>query len=81
MVATVLTLLWRQVPGVQELTRLLARKIYCGVVPLTFPAIAIKDFSFQQNYSSEHLKIYYRSYNRMATHCTQRPLPDSVKFT
>jgi len=26
MVATVLTLLWRQVPGVQELTRLLARE-------------------------------------------------------
>ncbi len=26
MVAAVLTLLWRQVPGVQELTRLLARE-------------------------------------------------------
>ncbi len=26
MVAVVLTLLWRQVPGVQELTRLLARE-------------------------------------------------------
>jgi len=30
MVATVLTLLWRQVPGVQELTRLLAREdLWC----------------------------------------------------
>lgn len=32
MVAVVLTLLWRQVPGVQELTRLLAREnlLWCG---------------------------------------------------
>ena len=33
MVAAVLTLLWRQVPGVQELNRLLAREglLWCGV--------------------------------------------------
>ena len=34
MVALVLTLLWRQVPSVHELTRLLARETCCGAKPL-----------------------------------------------
>lgn len=51
MIAAVLTLLWRNVPGVQDLTRLLAREGFLWIKPtevtqkalserfLTFPAI------------------------------------------
>jgi len=53
MIAAVLTLLWRNVPGVQDLTRLLAREGFLWVKPievtqkaiserfLTFPAILL----------------------------------------
>ncbi len=42
MVAAVLTLLWRQVPGVQELTRLLARVdlLWCRATKVTQQALS-----------------------------------------
>ena len=82
MVAAVLTLLWRQVPGVQELTRLLAREdlLWCcrTVVAqqslserfLVFPAEL-----FERVFKDLLPKLQFNLQQRL-----RRPLPDSVKF-
>lgn len=48
MVAAVLTLLWRQVPGVQELNRLLAREgfLWCRVTKVAQQSLFSLIFSF-----------------------------------
>lgn len=48
MVAAVLTLLWRQVPGVQELTRLLAREdlLWCHATNVSQQSLSLLVFSF-----------------------------------
>lgn len=48
MVAVVLTLVWRQVPGVQELTRLLAREnlLWCKATQVTQQALSERFLSF-----------------------------------
>ncbi len=61
MVAAVLTLLWRDVPGVTELTRLLAREgvLWCNPTQISRTAQYLIDFShFLPNYSREYLRIY-----------------------
>jgi hypothetical protein len=82
MVAAVLTLLWRQVPGVHELTRLLAREdlLWCcrTVVAqqslserfLVFPAEL-----FERVFKDLLPKLQFNWQQRI-----RRPLPDSVKF-
>lgn len=45
MMAAVLTLLWRNVAGVRELTRMLEREGFCGVCPNMYPnRLSPKDF-------------------------------------
>jgi hypothetical protein len=48
MVAAVLTLLWRQVPGVQELTRILAREdlLWCRATKVTQQALSARFLTF-----------------------------------
>lgn len=48
MVAAVLTLLWRQVPGVQELTRLLAREdlLWCPCTKVSQQALSERFLTF-----------------------------------
>ena len=82
MLAYVLTLLWRNVPGVQELTRLLHKEGFLWVEAtkvtqkalskrfLTFPAIL-----FEKVFKEllPHLQQQWNSRQK-------RPLPDSVSF-
>ncbi|NJO98156.1 MAG: IS4 family transposase [Pleurocapsa sp. CRU_1_2] len=83
MVAAVVTLLWRDVPGVTELTRLLETEgfLWCGKIKvsqqalsqrfLTFPAIL-----FERIFSEILPKLKQRWLTRK-----NRPLPPSVQFT
>ena len=83
MVAAVLTLLWRDVPGVTELTRLLETEgfLWCGKAKvsqqalsqrfLTFPAIL-----FERIFTEILPTLKIRWSNRH-----NRPLPESVQFT
>ena len=83
MVAMVLTLLWRDVAGVRELTRMLAREGFLWCSPtqvsqqaisqrfLTFPAVLFERV-FQQLLPK--LREAWQKRNR-------RPLPESVEFT
>ena len=83
MVAAVLTLLWRDVPGVSELTRLLETEgfLWCGPTKvsqqalsqrfLTFPAIL-----FERIFHELLPNLKLRWSNRH-----NRPLPESVQFT
>lgn len=83
MVAAVLTLLWRQVPGVTELTRILNREGFLWCEPqkvnqqalsqrfLTFPAILFEK-TFKELLPELRKNWLLRS---------KRPLPDSIQFT
>ena len=83
MIAAVLTLLWRNVPSVTELTRLLNREGFLWVKAqkvsqkalsgrfLTFPSIL-----FEEVFQELLPKLKQRWQNRLS-----RPLPDSVYFT
>ena len=82
MVAAVLTLLWRQVPGAQELNRLLAREglLWCNPTKvaqqslserfLVFPAEL-----FERVFKDLLPKLQFNWQQRL-----RRPLPNSVKF-
>ncbi len=83
MVAAVLTLLWRDVPGVTELTRLLETEgfLWCGKIKvsqqalsqrfLTFPAVL-----FERIFTEILPKLKQRWLNRQ-----NRPLAPSIQFT
>ncbi len=83
MVAAVLTLLWRDVPGVTELTRLLETEgfLWCGNIKvsqqalsqrfLTFPAVLFERIFIE---ILPTLKIRWSNRHN-------RPLPESVQFT
>ncbi len=83
MTAAILTLLWRNVPSVNELTRILNREGFLWVNPttvsqkalserfLTFPSIL-----FEKVFKELLPKLKKRWQNR-----TNRPLPDSVCFS
>jgi hypothetical protein len=82
MVAAVLTLLWRNVPGVQELTRLLHKEGFLWIEAnqvtqkalstrfLTFPAILFEKVLLELLF---HLRQQW-------TNRQQRPVPESVNF-
>jgi hypothetical protein len=83
MVAAVLTLLWRDVAGVAELTRMLAREgfLWCSPKVVSQQAIAQRFLTFPAQLFEKvfkdllpHLKANW--YTR-----TGRPLPESVQFT
>ena len=83
MVAAILTLLWRDVAGVRELTRILARDGFLWCSPtqvsqqaisqrfLTFPAILFKKV-FQELLPELREKWHRRN---------NRPMPESIQFT
>jgi hypothetical protein len=83
MVAVVLTLLWRQVPGVQELNRLLAREnlLWC-------PATKVAQQSLSERFLVFPAELFERVFKDLLPQLQlnwqqrlRRPLPDSVKFT
>lgn len=83
MVAAILTMLWRDVAGVRELTRMLAREgfLWCDPLKVSQQALSKRFLTFPaelfENVFQEILPLLkekWQSRNR-------RPLPESVQFT
>ncbi|RME57743.1 IS4 family transposase [Candidatus Parcubacteria bacterium] len=82
MVAAVLTMLWRQVPSVHELTRMLAREdlLWCQAVKVSQQALSQRFLIFPAELFERVLKeilpqLQSRWYERRA-----RPLPESLAY-
>ncbi len=82
MVAVVLTLLWRQVPGVQELTRLLAREnlLWCCATKVSQQSLSERFLVFPAELFERVFKNLLPQLQYNWQQRTKRPLPDSVKF-
>ena len=83
MVAAVLTLLWRDVAGVTELTRILAREgfLWCNPTQVSQQAVSNRFLSFPA-------ELFERVFKDLLPHLKSawhkrkhRPLPESVQFT
>ena len=82
MVAAVLTLLWRQVPGVQELTRLLAREdlLWCPCTKVSQQALSERFLTFPAELFERVFKDLLPQLQQNWLQRSKRPLPDSIKF-
>lgn len=82
MVAAVLTLLWRQVPSVQELTRLLAREdlLWCRATKVAQQSLSERFLVFPAELFEGVFKDLLPQLQHNWQQRTQRPLPDSIKF-
>ena len=83
MLAAVLTLLWRDVAGVRELTRMLAREgfLWCSPTQVSQQAISQRFLTFPAELFERVFKQLLPEL-RQAWHLrTRRPLPESVQFT
>ena len=82
MVAAVLTLLWRQVPGVQELNRLLAREglLWCSVTKVAQQSLSERFLVFPSELFERVFKDLLPQLQLNWQRRLKRPLPDSVKF-
>ena len=83
MVAAVLTMLWRDVAGVRELTRMLAREgfLWCDRLQVSQQALSKRFLTFPadlfENVLSEILPSLEEKWHKR----NHRPLPESVQFT
>src|SRR4028119_1120632 len=82
MVAAVLTLLWRQVPSVQELTRLLAREnlLWCCATKVSQQAFAERFLTFPAELFERVFKDLLPQLQQNWQQRHKRPLPDSINF-
>ena len=83
MVAAVLTLLWRDVAGVTELTRMLAREgfLWCSPKTVSQQAISQRFLTFPAGLFEKIFKDLL-PHLRAASHTRKsRPIPESVQFT
>jgi hypothetical protein len=82
MIAAVLTLLWRNVPGVQDLTRLLAREGFLWIKPteVTQKALSERFLSFPAILVEKVLKELLPQLRQKSHERINRPLPESVQF-
>ncbi len=82
MMAAVLTLLWRQVPGVQELTRLLAREdlLWCRATKVSQQALSERFLTFPAELFERVFKDLLPKFQQNWRQRSKRPLPDSIKF-
>ena len=82
MVAAVLTLLWRQVPGVQELNRLLAREdlLWCRATNVAQQSLAQRFLVFPAELFERVFKDLLPRLQLNWQQRIKRSLPDSVKF-
>lgn len=82
MVAAVLTLLWRQVPSVQELTRLLAREdlLWCRATKIAQQSLAERFLVFPAELFERVFKDLLPQLQQNWQQRQRRPVPDSVKF-
>jgi len=83
MMAAVLTLLWRDVAGVRELTRMLARDgfLWCNPTKVSQQAVSQRFLTFPSELLEQVFKDLLPSL-RTAWHSrNKRPLPESLQFT
>jgi hypothetical protein len=82
MVAAVLSLLWRQVAGVQELTRLLAREdlLWCPCTKVSQQALSPKFLTFPAELFERVFKDLLPQFQQNSRQRNKRPLPDSIQF-
>ena len=83
MVAAVLTLLWRDVPGVTELTRILAREgfLWCNPTQISQQAVSSRFLTFPAELFERVLKDLLPHLKSAWDKREHRPLPESVQFT
>jgi hypothetical protein len=83
MVAAVLTLLWRDVAGVTELTRLLAREgfLWCNPTQVSQQAISSRFLTFPAELLERVFKDLVPHLRSSWQKRKHRPLPESVQFT
>jgi hypothetical protein len=82
MVAAVLTILWRQVPSVHELTRMLAREdlLWCQVVKVSQQALSQRFLSFPAVLFEGVLKELLPQLRQRWQQRQRRPLPESITY-
>jgi Transposase DDE domain len=82
MVAAVLTLLWRDVAGVTELTRMLAREgfLWCAPTQVTQQALSQRFLTFPAQIFERIFKGLLPAFERKWHNRQQRPLPESIQF-
>lgn len=82
MVAVVLTLLWRQVPGVQELTRLLAREdlLWCRATKVSQQALSERFLTFPSQVFERVFQDLLPELQRRWQQRSKRPVPESINF-
>ncbi len=83
MVAAVLTLLWRDVPGVTELTRILAREgfLWCNPPQISQQAVSNRFLSFPAELFERVFKDLLPNLKSSWSKRKRRPLPESVQYT
>ena len=81
-VAAVLTLLWRQVPSVQELTRLLAREdlLWCRAIKVSQQALSERFLTLTAELFKRVFKDLLPNFQQNWWQRDKRTLPDSIKF-
>lgn len=81
MVAAVLTLLWRDVPGVNELTRMLAREgvLWCSPTQVSQQAISQRFLTFPASLFESVFKQLLPRLRESWQQRHKRPLPESVQ--
>jgi hypothetical protein len=83
MVAAVLTMLWRDVAGVRELTRMLAREgfLWCDRLQVSQQALSKRFLTFPADLFEKVLSEILPSLEEKWHQRNHRPLPESVQFT
>jgi len=82
MVAAVLTILWRQVPSVRELTRMLAREdlLWCQAVKVSQQALSQRFLAFPAELFERVLKELLPDLKERWHQRQERPLPESLAY-
>jgi hypothetical protein len=82
MVAAVLTLLWRDVAGVRELTRMLGREgfLWCEPTQVSQQAISQRFLTFPAELFERVFKELLPEFSKKWHSRKQRPLPQSIEF-
>ena len=83
MVAAVLTLIWRDVAGVRELSRILAREgfLWCEPTQVSQQALSQRFLTFPAEIFERVFKELLPEFEQRWHSRKQRPLPESIQFT
>jgi hypothetical protein len=83
MVAAVLTMLWRDVAGVTELTRMLVRDgfLWCSPTEVSQQAVSQRFLTFPSELFERVFKDLLPHLNNVWHQRKNRPLPESIQFT